>query len=234
MPEEHESAERNRGPPPFLGDVAEWFIAPALKPGAVRSRRPSKSDRLRQFRGRRDRDRWRGRNCGRHTSVLGTDVVNADASECRVHHRSKRPTKFSTAGSSSEPPRPIPLARPCDSVPAPSFSERSLEVRLSVWVRAHACANHAAPTILWSSWCNSSTAPCDGADAGAIPVGLPTVTKPKQSRHYPVTVALAGAGPAVIASFPPSFKRQDASPRSLQSRCESSWRGHFFRRMVKQ
>ena len=95
MPEEHESAERNRGPLPFLGDVAEWFIAPALKPGAVRSRRPSKSDRLRQF-----------------------HIV----------------------GSCSEPPRPIPLARPCDSVPAPSFSERSLEVRLSVWGRAHACA----------------------------------------------------------------------------------------------
>ena len=45
----------------------------------------------------------------------------------------------------------------------------------------------------------SSTAPCDGADAGAIPVELPTVTKPKQSRHYPVTVALAGAGPVVAA-----------------------------------
>lgn len=59
--------------------------------------------------------------------------------------------------------------------PAPTFSERSLEVRHSAWDRDHACANHAAPTNFFQVCGSVSGAPArEAGEAGAIPAHLTT------------------------------------------------------------
>ena len=49
------------------------------------------------------------------------------------------------------------------------------------------------------------------------------------AERRPCSADVGGSAPPGSSTFGPSSKRQDTSPRSLRSPCESGWTGHFFR-----